>query len=132
MKKQILYSVLFMLPMHISADSFNGDVVRALFTTKITNNEPQNEVLILENNKKNIFFFTELRNMQGKVVIHRWEHDGKTVKEKKIKVSKKRVRVSSKHRLSPTQTGKWTVVVTNDKGWPLKAAIFKYVQKGKK
>ncbi|MDH5407584.1 MAG: DUF2914 domain-containing protein [Gammaproteobacteria bacterium] len=132
MKKTIISIALFALSPTIFADSFNGDVVRALFTTTIKNNEPQNEVLILENNKKNIFFFTELRNMQGRTVIHRWEYNGKVIKEKKIKVSKKRVRVSSSHSLSPKQTGKWTVVVTNDKGWPLKAAIFKYVTKGKK
>jgi len=113
------------------ADSFNGDVVRAFFTTEIKNNEPQNEVLILENNKRDIYFFTELRNMQGRTVIHRWEYNGKTVKQKKIKVSKKRFRVSSRHKLSVKQTGKWTVIVTDDNGWPLKAAIFMYVEKGK-
>lgn len=114
------------------ADSFNGDVVRALFTTKIKNNEPQNEVLILENNKRNIYFFTELRDMQGKTIIHRWEYQGDVVKKEHIKIKPGKTKVYSKYRLLPKQTGRWTVVVTDEKGWPLKAAIFKYVRKGEK
>ncbi|MDH5180015.1 MAG: DUF2914 domain-containing protein [Gammaproteobacteria bacterium] len=113
----------------VRADSFNGEVVRAQFTTKIKNNEPQNEVLVLENNAGEIYFFTELRGIQDKAIFHRWEYEGDVVKKQRITINKGQTRFYSKHKLLPKQTGKWTVVVTNEKGWPLKAAIFKYVKK---
>lgn len=92
------------------ADSFNGDVLRAMFTTKIKNNEPQNEVLILENNKRNIYFFTELRNMQGKTIIHRWEYQGDVVKKEHIKIKKGKTRSipSTGSCLNKPVDGRWS------------------------
>lgn len=117
------------LPGQTLADSFSAEVVRAIFTTKIKSNEPQNDVLILENNKKSIYFFTEVRGLTDKVFYHRWEYAGKVVKKHKIRLRKGRTKYYTRQKLKPNQIGKWTVVVTNAKGWPLKAAIFKYVEK---
>lgn len=114
------------------ADSFSGEVVRAMFTTNIKRNEPQNEVLILENDKRTIYFFTEVQNIKGKAIFFQWEYEGDVVKKQRIKLKKGKTKYYSKYRLLQKQTGKWTVVITNEKGWPLKASIFKYVKKGKK
>ena len=54
-----------------------GYVKRAIFTTKIKKFEPANNIKALPNNKQQIYFFTDLRGMQGQTVKHRWIYKGK-------------------------------------------------------
>jgi hypothetical protein len=105
----------------------NGHVARAMFTTRIENREPVDKVLILENNHRVVYFFTDLRNLQGHAITHRWEYNGKVVMQKIFKPAKgPRWRLFSKKELDPAMTGDWTVVVTDEKDCPLKAVVFKY------
>lgn len=104
-----------------------GEVSRAMFTTKVVNREPVDQVLILDDNVKLIYFFSELRNFQGSEIVHRWEHDGKVVSRKAFNVKGPRWRVYSSLRLNSSMLGRWTVVVTTKDGCPLKASVFKYV-----
>lgn len=123
--------VLCLLPVkNVFSNSFEFDVPRAFFTSKLIKGEPVNEVLILENDIKNLYFFSEVKNLQGKVVFHRWEYRGKKVFEKKFKILTESEYLISRHKLDPTKTGEWMVVMTDDRGWPIKAAMFKYVKKG--
>ena len=112
------------------ADSFAGSVTRAMFTTEIKQKEPVNDALIIENKVKNIYFFSEVEGMQGKTVIHRWEHRGETVFEKKFKVTRRLEKLVSNFKLNPEKTGEWMVVITDETAWPIKAVMFKYVKKG--
>lgn len=112
------------------ADSFNGQVNRAFFTTRLKNNEPVNEVLILENNKRKLYFFSEVKNMKGKMLFHRWEYRGEKVYEQKFRVDNNSAKLVSKYKLDPRQTGEWMVVISDGRGWPIKAVVFKYVKKG--
>lgn len=102
-------------------------VSRALFTTAVVDREPVDRVLVLDGSIDQVYFFTELRYMDGQIVRHRWEYQGKTVYTKIFKVKGPRWRVYSSHKIKPEQLGKWTAVVTTNKGWPLKASIFEYV-----
>lgn len=115
---------------NVLSDSFDGAVTRAIFTTELEKNEPGNEVLILENNNQDLYFFSEVEDMHGKVIFHRWEHRGEKVFEKKFKVSAKSEKLISKYKLDPAKTGEWMVVITDDRGWPIKATMFKYVKQG--
>ena len=112
------------------ANSFEFDIPRAFFTSKMLKNEPANEVLVLENNIKNLYFFSEVNNMQNKTVFHQWEYRGKKMFEEKFKVLTKSEKLISKYELDPAKTGEWMVIITDDRGWPIKATIFKYVKKG--
>lgn len=112
------------------ADSFDGQVSRAFFTTRLKNKEPANEVLILENNNRNVFFFSEVQNMKGKIIFHRWEYGGEMIHEKKFQVATNSEKLLSKYKLSPDSTGEWMVVIADERGWPIKAVMFKYVNKG--
>ncbi|GMR07031.1 MAG: hypothetical protein BMS9Abin26_0033 [Gammaproteobacteria bacterium] len=103
-----------------------GSVSRALFTTMVKQREPLDEVVVLEDGIPQVYFFTELRQLKGKVIVHRWEYNGKVVSEVAFKVGGNRWRVYSKKSLRPDQQGKWTVVVVDDKGWPYRAAMFQY------
>lgn len=112
------------------SESADGEISRALFTTKLVKNEPENEVLIMENDNYNLYYFSEVKNMHGKTIYHHWEYRGEKVFEQKFNVSKKSEKLISRYRLDPLKTGEWMVVITDEQGWPIKATMFKYVKKG--
>jgi hypothetical protein len=102
-------------------------VARAQFTTGIADREPTDKVVVLDDALSEIYYFTELRNLQGRKVTHRWEHDGQTISEVSFMVEGPRWRVFSKKTLTPSMRGKWTVFVVDQSGWPIHASMFKYV-----
>ncbi len=99
-------------------------VARAVFTTAVINREPVDQVVSLDENATEVSFFTDLRNLQGRTVIHRWEFEGEVVSEVDIQVKGPRWRAYSIKRLNPGEEGKWTVFVMDESGWPLHASIF--------
>ena len=99
-------------------------VARALFTTGIVDREPVDQVVSVDENQTSIYFFTDLRNLQGRTVTHRWEFEGQFMGEVKFEVGGPRWRVYSKKTLNPGMSGKWTVLVLDQSGWPLHASIF--------
>ncbi len=103
-----------------------ASVARSMFTTDITEREPVDDVITLDNTVDKIFFFTELRNLQGRTVTHRWEYQERMMSEVSFEVGGPRWRVYSSKKLDPTLLGKWTVVVLDESGWPLHACIFMY------
>ena len=104
----------------------SAEVSRAQFTTGISNREPVDKVVTLDNSETTIYYFTELRNLEGRTVFHRWEHAGRVISEVPFEVGGSRWRVFSKKTLKPAMTGKWTVLVLDQSGWPIHAGIFEY------
>lgn len=51
-------------------------IVRAVFTTGIRDNEPVNELDVLSEQKKLLFFFTELHGMKNRKLEQRWIYEG--------------------------------------------------------
>jgi hypothetical protein len=99
-------------------------VARAIFTTEVVNREPVDQVVSLDENATDVLFFTDLRNLQGRTVTHRWEFEGEVISEIDIEVRGPRWRAYSIKSLNPGQEGKWTVFVIDESGWPLHASIF--------
>ncbi len=99
-------------------------VARAMFTTGIVDREPVNQVVSLGPDQDAVYFFTDLRNLQGRTVTHRWEFEGQYIGQISFKVGGPRWRVYSKRTLNPGDSGKWTVLVLDESGWPLHASIF--------
>jgi hypothetical protein len=99
-------------------------VARAMFTTAVVNREPVDQVVSLDENATEVSFFTDLRNLQGRTVIHRWEFEGEVISEVNIQVKGPRWRAYSIKSLNPGEEGKWTVFVIDESGWPLHASIF--------
>ena len=120
-------TVAIFMPQAFATEKAN--VARAQFTTEVMEREPADRVLVLNNEKRKILFFTELKHLQGRKIIHRWEYKGNVVSSVPFEVKGPRWRVYSARDLQPDQLGIWTVVVTDEEGWPLKAAIFEYVDK---
>jgi len=106
----------------------HGSVARAVFTTNIVDREPADDLAAIPNSLQQVYFFTELRDFEGQIITHRWEHDGQVMAEVKFKVGGPRWRIYSSKKLLPEWLGKWTVVVMTESGSPIKTSDFEYTQ----
>ena len=104
----------------------SGDVARAVFTTGIHDREPVDQVTTMTTDKDKIYFFTEIRNMSGHTVKHRWEYNGKTMAEVEFSVGGPRWRVWSSKTLLPQWTGEWKASVVDESGNVLSESTFTY------
>lgn len=101
-------------------------VARGQFTTAIENREPVDQVAVLSPPADEIYFFTDLRHLDGRTVTHRWEYQGRVVTQVPFKVEGPRWRVFSKSSIEPDQVGEWSVIVIDESGWPLYTELFYY------
>lgn len=108
-----------------SADKSSSRVRRALFTTGIRNKEPVGPVpstLQVKPEKSiTLYFFTELRGMNGKTVYHEWWHNGTAMLKETFIVAAERWRVASQIRLDPHSAGDWTAKLLDANGRVLNA-----------
>ena len=104
-----------------------GRVARAAFATAIEAREPVDSIDSLSNDHSRVFFFTELVDLQGQSVVHRWEHDGQVVAEVPFEVGGPRWRVYSTKSLLPGSTGEWTATVVDGQGNVLTSQRLRYV-----
>jgi hypothetical protein len=106
----------------------SGTVARAAVTSGIENREPMDELSSVTTEVGKIFYFTELRGMEGQKVTHRWEHNGEVMAEVPFEVGGPRWRVYSSKNLAPSLTGEWKVSVLDANGNPLSTNTFAYNQ----
>lgn len=90
-----------------------GTVARSIFTTSIDNREPVDKIKQVPAQNRDVFYYTELRDMAGQTAKHRWEYKGKVVAEVDFKVRGPRWRVWSKKSFQPGWAGDWKVSVVN-------------------
>ncbi|MGE0080112.1 MAG: DUF2914 domain-containing protein [Thiohalomonadaceae bacterium] len=93
-----------------------GEVARAQFTSNVSEREPVDNLTALPADASRIYFFTELRDMEGQTVTHRWERDGQVMAEVPFNVGGARWRVWSSKNLDSGATGEWTVTVVDGAG----------------
>jgi hypothetical protein len=105
-----------------------GTIARSAFTTEIENREPVNTVTKLDTDEHKIYYFTELKGMEGQQVTHRWEHNGKVMAEVPFQVGGPRWRVYSSKQLENDWTGEWKVSVVDGNGSTLGVNTFTYVK----
>lgn len=98
----------------------SSNVARAQFTTGIEAREPIDRVGLVFSADgepiRTLYYFTELVNMSGETVTHRWVHDGVIVAEIPFHIGGDRWRVYSSKDLTPMMEGQWQVVVTDTQG----------------
>jgi hypothetical protein len=107
----------------------NGIAARSAltqFTTAIENREPVDQVTFVENDVHKIFFFSDLRRLDGATVFHRWIYAGKTQANVEFAVMGPRWRVWSSKELDPESVGDWTVEVMTEDGETLASETFTY------
>ena len=78
-----------------------GSPHRALFTTRIQDKEPVDDLASVTAATRQVSFFTELRNLNGKVATHRWSVKGQVVYSKDFRVGAQRWRVWSTKTITP-------------------------------
>lgn len=88
-----------------------ASVARATFTSAVADREPVDRLTDASGDQQRIYFFSELRNMSGEKIAHRWEYNGKVMAEVPFSVGGPRWRVWSSKNLEPFWQGEWTVSV---------------------
>lgn len=106
--------------------AFAGEVARAQFTSSVNEREPVDDVAELTNDSRQIYFFSELRELRGQQITHRWEYNGQTVAEVPFQVGADRWRVWSTKKLDPLQVGEWKASIVDAEGNVLATETFTY------
>jgi hypothetical protein len=109
-KKTLIALLMVALPLVAAAD-----VVRSHFTRGITDREPVDH-LTTASNITPLYFFTELVDMTGTEVMHRWRFEGQIMADVRFQVEGPRWRVYSSKELLPEWNGLWTVQVLDQDG----------------
>jgi len=99
----------------------NSRVVRAQFTHGISKREPVDNVerfslSALNTGSVKLYFFSELRNLKGKTIEHRWLYEDNEVAKVKFRVGGDRWRVYSSKNISADKEGTWSVVINDERG----------------
>jgi hypothetical protein len=96
----------------------NKVIVRAQLTHDIEKNEPVDKLKIPLKIGKNetlwIYYFVELKGMEGKAVYHEWWLNGNLVSRKKVNISDDPWRTASKQLITYTTNNDWIVRVVDD------------------
>ena len=90
-----------------------GTVARSAFTSSIEDREPVDTLQQMNAMDQKVYFFTELRDMEGQTATHRWEFNGDVMAEVAFDVKGSRWRVWSSKNLQPEWVGEWKVSVLN-------------------
>lgn len=108
------------------AEASMGTVARALFTTGVQDREPVDQITRANNTVSTVYFFTELRDLAGHAVTHRWKYNGTVMAEVKFDVGGARWRVFSSKNFVPEWVGEWTVDVVDGDGSVLTSESMTY------
>ncbi len=101
-------------------------IARAQFTTKVVDREPVDQIDQIDSSVSPVYFFTELTNLSGKTVTHRWLYNGTKMADVKIAVNGDRWRAHSTKNMMPNWTGPWTVAVFDEEGNEITRKTFEY------
>ena len=108
----------------------HADVARAIVTTGIAEREPINELTTVPAGNKKVLFFTEIRDMEGQQVKHRWVHGDEVMAEVDFNIGGPRWRVWSSKNLIPEWSGEWRVEVVDAEGNVVSEKSFSVEQDG--
>ena len=137
MARVLLGAALVFGPIVAHAQDIEPEVVEgvpsalAQFTTAVENREPVDQVSFVANDVREIILFSDLRQLQGRTVTHRWIHDGEVQAEVDFEVRGPRSRVWSSKALLEEWLGDWTVEIVTDDGEVIAAETFTYTDAGR-
>ena len=105
-----------------------GWIARAALTSAVEDREPVDSLTSLSNDSTVLYYFTEVRDMAGQTVKHRWEYGDEVMAEVEFEIGGPRWRVYSSKNLQPGWTGDWKVSVLDAAGNPLSVNTFAYTE----
>lgn len=104
-------------------------IVKAVFTTRVIDHEPVDDLDTVYTDVKKIIFFTDIRDMQGKTILHRWVYDKQIRAEIPFHVDGPRWRMHSSKKLLEDWLGTWKVEVLTIEGLLLRERKFVYLKR---
>lgn len=113
----------------VKATTQPGRITRAALTTAIVNREPVdklNKSVTAREKSKPLFYFTEIVDMKGTTLTHRWRHEGRVVADMKFRIESDRYRVFSNKQMRANSKGNWQIEVLDQTGRTLQTAHFTY------
>ena len=104
-------------------------MTRAVLTYGINNKEPAGEIAkavnVGEKNPTWVYYFTELKSMNGNKVYHEWLKNGVLDSRQELIISGDAWRTSSRKLLADSAKGNWTVRLIDEHGQLLNEKSFK-------
>ncbi|WP_052262604.1 DUF2914 domain-containing protein [Pseudoalteromonas luteoviolacea] len=116
----------------LNAKVDTSHISRAVLTSGIENREPINVLKHLvepSRFQEKLYFFTEIKGLQGEVVQHLWFHQDQLMADITLPVSTPRYRTYSSKNIMPSQTGEWRVEVITQGGQLLAQKSFRILAK---
>ena len=114
-------------PSMVAAEA-DSRVVRALLTSAVRDREPVDRlppsIRVSDGSVDRIVFFSEVRDLAGQTLSHRWEYQGETMADVSFVIGPGSWRVHSSKRVTPAMTGAWRVVVVDEVGAELASVPF--------
>jgi len=130
MKKVTILFFFFFLSINVFADEWpHENISNAEFALDVVDRIPINIIEELDNSLGKIYFFTNIRNLQGQSITHRWIYKDKVMADIVFDVKGPRWRVWSSKNLWHTWLGKWTVQVLTSESEVLYEKEFNYIDK---
>ena len=125
MFKILLACALLLVTFMVQAED---GVARSVITSAIEEKEPVDQISEMGTDSSKIYFFTEIRGMEGHAITHRWEQGGEIRAEVKFDVGGNRWRVWSSKNLLDSWLGEWTVSVIDEGGNTMAQEKFNYIE----
>lgn len=128
-KNRLFASLVLTLAVSLSptaARAADGSVSNATFTSGLSDGAPVDYRQEFSKNTLVVYFYSELLDLKGQTVSHRWSLEGKPMQEVPIEVTRTRQTAWSKSVMQPDWTGNWTVEVVDQNGKILNRSNFAY------
>lgn len=125
MKKHGLW--LLLIVNSVFAEWQHPNISQAVFAKSVENRTPIKIITEADNNELNkLYFFTNIRNLTGETITHRWIYQDKVKAQVAFKIKGKRWRVWSSKKFWHSWTGQWRVEVLDTQGNVLLSETFLY------
>ena len=126
---KIIISILgLFLSLAVLSDEWpHANISNAVFALDVEDRVPINIVEEADNSLGKIYFFTNIRNLSGERITHRWIYEGRVMADVSFNINGPRWRVWSSKNLWNTWIGEWRVEVLTNDGSVLYEKVFNYV-----
>jgi hypothetical protein len=113
----------------VEAQIPHENISQAVFAKTVENREPVDIIKDASDSLGKIYFFTNMRNLTGERITHRWSYNNKIMAQISFDIKGQRWRVWSSKNLWHTWLGEWTVDVLNQHSDVLISKTFYYRNK---
>jgi hypothetical protein len=132
MKKLIILALILFANAAFANNWPSKHISNAVFAKSVVDRIPLEIITAADNSLKKIYFFTNIRNLTGDRITHRWLYKGKIKAEVSFDIKGKRWRVWSSKNIWHRWIGLWTVEVVDEYGEILLTQSINFTKKTSK